>query len=273
MHHPVQSQISDKLEQVRLAHQEVSPLSPGQLTALMNTSLSEVKDIWLAAAFPTDVAQLSFKVNHALEQAAKLPPPVIAITTPAAVPAPPTELPAELSPDDPAPLAEPESPLVPWITSIRESVTQGEESDVVIRRVLEALVSAGAQRAALAVPEPNGRLISARVGVGEDIGTFLRQFRYPADAHTNPVAFALARQKELFLDPQAGSHGVFVQRMGLRGAAIVPVLVDEQPQACLYADWKEGDGISVEERGYLRELRDLAAQSLAAQQTRVAMAV
>ncbi len=273
MHHPVQSQIPEKLEQVRLAHQEVSRLSPSQLTALMNTSLAEVKEVWLAAAFPTDVAQLSFKVTHALEQAAKLPPPVIAINTPAALPSPPPEASENPASEDPTPLAEPESPLVAWITSIRESVTQGEESDIVIRRVLEALVSAGAQRAVLAVPEPNGRLISARVGVGEDIGPFLRQFRYPTDAHTNPVAFALARQKELFLDPQAGSHGVFVQRMGLRGAAIVPVLVDEQPQACLYADWKEGDGITVEDRGYLRELRDLAAQSLAAQQARVAMAV
>ncbi|MCX6599236.1 MAG: HDOD domain-containing protein [Acidobacteria bacterium] len=273
MHHPVQSQIPARLEQVRLAHQEVSRLSSGQMTALMNASLAEVKEVWLAAAFPTDVAQLAFKVSHALDQASKLPPPVIAISTPAALPVSVVAPPEESSDEPPTPTAEPESPLVAWLATIRDSVTQGEESDVVVRRVLEALVSSGAQRAVLAVPDTNARLIYARVGVGEDISTFLRQFRYPADAHTNPVAFALARQKELYLDSGSESHAVFIQRMGLRGALIVPVLVDDQPQACIYADWKEGEGISAAERRYVRDLRDLAAESLAAHQQRPVLAV
>ena len=273
MHHPVQSQIAQRLDAVRLAHQDVAALSPTQMTALMNTSLAEVKEVWLAAALPTDVAQLAFKVTHALEQAAKQPPPVIAVPTPTPLAPAAPEPNAETSGQATAEPAEPDSPLAAWIATIRQSVDQGEEADLVVRRVLEALVSCGAQRAVLAVPDPKARLIYARVGVGEEISTFLRQFRYPADAHTNPVAFALARQKEMYLDSGSTSHAVFVQRMGLRGAAIVPVLVDEQPQACLYADWKEGEGLASPDYPCIRQLRDLVAQSMAAHQERLALAV
>ncbi len=270
MHHPVPGQIADRLEQVRLAHKEVSRFTPGQLTTLMNDSLADLKEVWLAAALPTDVPQLAFKVSHALEQAAKLGPTLIAIPAPAPVEA----ASPESTPDGAvADAAAEESIFLPWLQALRRAVSGGESPDSVVRKALESLVSGGAQRAVLAVPESNGRLISARVGVGEDIGAFLRQFRYPADAHTNPVAYALARQKELFLDPEAGSHGVFVQRMGLRGAVIIPVLVNEEPQACLYADWKEGEGISADDRGHIREIRDLVAQALAAQQEHLPIAV
>ena len=269
MHHPVPSKIASRLEEVRLTHKEVSRFTPSQLTALMNESLADLKEVWLAAALPTDVTQLAFKVSHALEQTAKLGPAIVALPAPAPVEAAPPE---PTSDGAPAEVAE-ESIFLPWLQTLRQAVTSGEPPDSIVRKALESLVSGGAQRAVLAVPESNGRLISARVGVGEEIGAFLRQFRYPADAHTNPVAFALARQKELFLDPEAGSHGVFVQRMGLRGAVIIPVLVNEEPQACLYADWKEGEGISADDRVHIREIRDLVAQAMAAQQEQLAIAV
>ncbi|MDX2181617.1 MAG: HDOD domain-containing protein [Bryobacteraceae bacterium] len=236
-HAPVE-EVPDRLVKIRYAYKTAADLDTRALQSVIDTAYKKTREVWAEAAVPLDNRRIEKRIRKAMEASA-----------------------SGDNGDGPSR----ESALTP----LREAVSlirgRKKPSDVnaFTQSVLETMLLAGTQRALLALRDNTGATITGRLGAGEEIGPFLEQFRYSSDAYTNPIAFALARRRELYLDESATTHLGFLRRTGAQGALILPLVVNEEAVGCLYTDWNGKDGIAAPDRDSLRELRDLCAQAIA----------
>jgi|GEM_PF-4123119 len=239
-HAPV-DEVPDRLLKIRYAYKTVADLDARALQSIVDVSYKKTREVWSEAAVPLDNRRVEKRVRKAME--------------------------ASGGDNAEGPLRE--SALTP----LREAVAlirgrkRSPDVNAFTQSVLETMLLAGTQRALLALRDNTGSTITARLGAGDEIAPFLEQFRYSSDAYTNPIAFALARQRELYLDESATAHLGFLRRTGAQGALILPLVVNEEAVGCLYTDWNGKDGIAAPDRDGLRELRDLCAQAIAKQAT------
>ncbi|MBL8176899.1 MAG: HDOD domain-containing protein [Bryobacterales bacterium] len=146
-----------------------------------------------------------------------------------------------------------------WTRRIR-----GGEYDLneLLRGVLETVQKLGPfDRALFALVDAATNTIQGRLGVGEDVDTLSRAFRFPLSLRGGPIALSIMRKQDLF---RFGHNELtaFREELGALNFALCPVVVDGVVLGCLFCDRKNPAGLPSQSQKMLEGCRDVAAMAV-----------
>ena len=144
----------------------------------------------------------------------------------------------------------------------------GLDLNEAILTVLETLHrAAGFDRVLFCLLDAGRTSLLAKLGVGYNIESFIETFRFPLSAEGGPIALALTRRRDLFVDTERDGRfdrTTFMEVCHPRYFAILPLVMDNVAAGCLYCDRiSEHPRLEDGPKRLAAELRNLAVRVIA----------
>ncbi len=179
---------------------------------------------------------------------------------------------AGAAPPDPADPARRRALLASGVQDITQTLVGEFALNDVLRMVTETFYRAiGFQRVLLCVREPSGRVLRARMGLGEGVDDIVRAgFEIPLAGARDVFFVALSKGADVAIENLDDEHirahvpDWYRSRVRARGMVLFPILVNRRPVALIYAD-ADRPGVlafAPEELDLLKTLRNQAVLAL-----------
>ena len=234
-------------------YERVLPLTEDNLHEILRGAVLETQDTFSAAGVSIDNLRLMRQIENVLRDAglsATPEPEAAAATSPGVVP-------------DRETLAQLEREVA--------AVVSSDESfglnDIVLM-VLEAIFRGGRfDRVVFCLVTRDRKQLEARMGLGEDLESFIEKFRFRLSLLSGPVGPALIQRREVFVDNVGTSRyheSQFAAVTGASAFAMLPLIVGGTAIGCLYFDRRSGVlGLDDSMKQSLLNLRGYACDAIA----------
>ena len=145
----------------------------------------------------------------------------------------------------PESVADPET-LQQLEREVAAAVTSDESFGLndILLMVLEAIFRGGRfDRVVFCLVSRDRKQLEARMGLGDDLDSFLEKFRFPLSLLSGPVGPALIQRREVFVDNVGTSRyhqSQFAAVTGASALGMLPLIVGGNAIGCLYFDRRSG---------------------------------
>jgi HD-like signal output (HDOD) protein len=234
-------------------YERVLPLTENDLHEILRSAVLETQDTFSAAGVSMDNLRLMRHVESALGDAG-LSARSESEDASAAVPG--------VSPDRET-LAHLEREVAAVVTS-DESFGLND----LILMVLEAIFRGGRfERVVFCLVTHDRKHLEARIGLGDDVDSFIDGFRFPLSLLSGPVGPALIQKRDVFVDHVETSRyhqSQFASVTGASAFGMLPLIVGGSAIGCLYFDRRSGFlGLDDSMKQSLLNLRGYARDAIA----------
>ncbi len=152
------------------------------------------------------------------------------------------------------------------IQSAEQALQQGDlELTPFISTLLDAVRTAGFERAVFGLMNDNLTFIRGRLATGELVDDLLNRFQFPMDGADGPIRAALQRKEDIYVDRARDDRydtSALVTALQPGGFALLPIVIERKTAGCLYADLHGSPHGLDAVRPAFGRVRDLIAQAI-----------
>jgi GAF domain-containing protein len=238
-------------------YERVLPLTEENVHEILRGAVLETQDTFSAAGVSMNNLRLMWQVENVLRDAS--------LSTAPEPEAAPVALRGDL----------PDRETLAQLEREVSAVVSSDESfglnDIVLM-VLEAIFRGGRfDRVLFCLVTRDRKQLEARMGLGDDLESFIEKFRFPLSLLSGPVGPALIQQREVFVDDVGTSRynqSHFAAVAGASAFGMLPLIVGENAIGCLYFDRRSGVlGLDDSMKQSLLNLRGYACDAIASKKT------
>ena len=238
-------------------YERVLPLTEENVHVILRGAVLETQDTFSAAGVSMNNLRLMWQVENVLRDAS--------LSTAPEPEAAPVALRGDL----------PDRETLAQLEREVSAVVSSDESfglnDIVLM-VLEAIFRGGRfDRVLFCLVTRDRKQLEARMGLGDDLESFIEKFRFPLSLLSGPVGPALIQQREVFVDDVGTSRynqSHFAAVAGASAFGMLPLIVGENAIGCLYFDRRSGVlGLDDSMKQSLLNLRGYACDAIASKKT------
>ena len=210
-------------------YERVLPLTEDNVHEILRAAVLETQDTFSAAGVSIDNLRLMRQIENMLRDAG-----VSTASEAEAAPAPLAESVAD------------RETLQQLEREVAAAATSDESFGLndILLMVLEAIFRGGRfDRVVFCLVSRDRKQLEARMGLGDDLDSFLEKFRFPLSLLSGPVGPALIQMKEVFVDNVGTSRyhqSQFAAVTGASALGMLPLIVGGNAIGCLYFDRRSG---------------------------------
>ncbi len=141
----------------------------------------------------------------------------------------------------------------------------GWELTPFISALLDAVRTAGFDRAVFGLMNENLTFIRGRLASGDLVDDLLNRFQFPMDGADGPIRAALQRKEDIYVDRARDARydeSALVTALEPGGFVLLPIVIERKTAGCLYADLHGSPHGLDAVRPSFGRVRDLIAQAI-----------